>query len=269
MVLDRDLSTFYPVDALAEEEIKEYVTHSWYTYKEGEKAGLHPFKGETSIKYTGPKPPFKTLADSPKYSYIKTPRWKEKPMEVGPLSRMVVGYAAGVEDIKEVVDKALHTLNVPIEAIFSTLGRTAARAIESELVVHYMKDDFKRLWDLVKTGQNSTFNGSKWEPDTWPRECEGVGLTEAPRGALAHYIKIKKGKIENYQMVVPTTWNGSPRDNNMLRSAFEESLIGTPVADVNQPLEIIRTIHSFDPCLACSVHLHDPDGKHLTQIRVE
>ena len=269
VVLGRDLSTIHPIDAKDLEQIKEYVTHSWYSYNEGKEKGLHPFNGETTLNYTGPTPPFKTLENYKEYSFLKTPRWNEHPMEVGPLARLVIGYAAGNTDIKEVVNDTLKRLNIPLEALFSTLGRTAARALESQLIVHYMKGFYNELIDQVKMQECSTHNGERWDPDTWPKQCEGVGLTEAPRGALAHYIKIKDSAIENYQMVVPTTWNGSPRDGNNKRSAFEESLIGTPVADLEQPLEIIRTIHSFDPCLACSVHLHDPEGKHVSQIKVE
>lgn len=267
-VLNRDLSTVHPVNARNGEEIKEYIAHSWYSYDGGDQVGLHPSKGETELNYTGPKPPFETLANSLKYSFIKTPRWKDQPMEVGPLSRLVVAYAAGNTDVKELVGEALKKLNVPLEAIFSTLGRTAARALEAKLVVHYMKEFYDELLEQVKVHETSTFNGEKWDPSTWPKEAEGVGLSEAPRGALAHYVKIKNGKIENYQLVVPTTWNGSPRDPNNQRSAFEASLIGTPVASLDQPLEIIRTIHSFDPCLACSVH-YDPEGKHISQCHVE
>jgi len=190
-------------------------------------------------------------------------------MEVGPLARLVVAYAAGNTDVKEVLGETVKRLNVPITAIFSTLGRTAARALETQLTAHYMKEFYDELLEQVKVHETSTFNGEKWDPAAWPKEAEGVGLTEAPRGALAHYIRIKDGKIDNYQLVVPTTWNGSPRDGTNQRSAFEESLLGTPVANLEQPLEIIRTLHSFDPCVACSIHLHDPEGRHISQCRVE
>ena len=269
VVLGRDLSTVHPVDALNPYEIKEYINSSWYSYKAGDDVGLHPFDGETNINYTGPKPPIKTLENSTKYSYIKTPRWNDKPMEVGPLSRMIVGYASGNTDVKELMHETLAKLDVPFDAMYSTLGRTAARALESKLVVHWLKGFYDELMEQVKIGETSTFNAEMWEPEKWPKNCEGVGLSEAPRGALAHYIKIEDGKIKNYQMVVPSTWNASPRDKNGLHSAFEASLIGTPVHDLDQPLEIIRTIHSFDPCISCSVHLHDPDGKHISQIKVE
>ena len=134
--------------------------------------------------------------------------------------------------------------------------------------MHWMREFFDRLVENARTGVTSTFTRERWEPSTWPDEAEGVGLTEAPRGALAHYIRIKDRKIDNYQLVVPTTWNGSPRDARGQRSAYEAALIGTPVHDVEQPLEILRTIHSFDPCLACASHVIAPDGEELTVVKV-
>jgi hydrogenase large subunit len=171
--------------------------------------------------------------------------------------------------VKEIVDSTLGKLGVPVGALFSTLGRTAARGLDAALAMGWLKEFYAELMERVKTRETSTFNGERWEPSSWPKECEGVGLVEAPRGALAHWIKIKDGKIDNYQLVVPTTWNGSPRDAKKQRSAFEASLIGTPVAKLDEPVEIIRTIHSFDPCLACSVHLYDPEGKHIHQVSFE
>jgi hydrogenase large subunit len=269
VVLNRDLSHVYPVNPRDSQEIKEYISSSWYDYDGGKDVGLHPWAGETKINYTGPKPPFETLEGHEKYSFLKTPRWKENPMEVGPLARLVVAYASGRADVKELVGQTLGKLGVPVGALFSTLGRTAARGLDAALAMSWLKEFYGELTDRVKTRETSTFNGEKWEPKTWPKECEGVGLVEAPRGALAHYIKIKNEKIDNYQLVVPTTWNGSPRDAKKQRSAFEASLIGTPVANLEQPVEIIRTIHSFDPCLACSVHLYDPEGKHIHQVSFE
>jgi len=268
-VLNRDLSTVHPVNPRDDQEIKEYIAHSWYSYSGGRNEGLHPWKGETELDYNGPKPPFETLEGYEQYSFIKTPRWKEQAMEVGPLSRLVVGYAAGNTDIREVVNQALGKLGVPVDALFSTLGRTAARALDAELALGWLKDYFAQLMERVKIHETSTFNGEKWEPKTWPDDAEGVGLVEAPRGALAHYIKIHKGQIENYQLVVPTTWNGSPRDAQGHRSSFEAALIGTPVANLDEPVELLRTIHSFDPCLACSVHMYDPQGRHLNQVSFE
>jgi hydrogenase large subunit len=266
-ILDRNLNEVYPVNGRDAEEIKEYIAHSWYSYTSGEASGLHPFDGETEFNYTGPKPPYEQLNVEGKYSWLKTPRWKDHPMEVGPLARLLVSYAKGSTEVKDVVNEALGRLGVPVTALFSTLGRTAARGLETRLVVHWMKGFYDDLMAQVKTGELSTFNRDRWEPSTWPATAQGVGLTEAPRGALAHWIRIKDGKIENYQLVVPSTWNASPRDAKGQRSAYEEALIGTKLANPEQPLEILRTIHSFDPCIACAVHLYDPDGKHLHQIK--
>jgi hydrogenase large subunit len=263
VVLGRDLSTIHPVNPRDTQEIKEYISSSWYSYPGGNDVGLHPWSGETDLNYTGPKPPFETLEGYEKYSFLKTPRWKEQAMEVGPLSRLIVGYAAGRADVKEIVGSALGKLNVPLDAMFSTLGRIAARALDAELAVGYLKEFFADLMERVKSNDVSTFNGENWEPKSWPADCEGVGLVEAPRGALAHWIKVKDGAIDNYQLVVPTTWNGSPRDAKGQRSSFEQALIGNPVANIEEPLEILRTIHSFDPCMACAVHLYDPQGRHL------
>jgi hydrogenase large subunit len=268
-VLNRDLSTVYPVNPRETQEIKEYIAHSWYSYDGGDNVGVHPWAGETKINYTGPQPPFDSLAGYEKYSFLKTPRWKDNAMEVGPLARLVVSYAAGQQDVKEVVGATLGKLGVPVPALFSTLGRTAARGIDAALAMIWLKEFYGQLIDRVKINEVSTFNGDRWDPKTWPADCEGVGLEEAPRGALAHWIKIHNGAIANYQLVVPTTWNGSPRDAKQQRSAFEASLIGTPVANLEQPVEILRTIHSFDPCLACAVHLYDPQGRHLHQISFE
>jgi len=268
-VLNRDLSKVYPVNPRDNQEIKEYIAHSWYSYEGGDGVGMHPWAGETKINYTGPQPPFESLEGFDKYSFLKTPRWKDNPMEVGPLSRLLVSYASGHADVKETVGMVLGKLNVPVEALFSTLGRTAARGIDAALAMIWLKEFYGDLMDRVKSNDVSTFNGEKWDPKTWPSDCEGVGLEEAPRGALAHWIKIHNGAIDNYQLVVPTTWNGSPRDAKQQHSSFEASLIGTPVANLEQPVEIIRTIHSFDPCLACAVHLYDPQGRHLNQISFE
>ncbi len=266
IILDRDLSKVHEVDGKNKDQIKEYIAHSYYEYSVGDKTGLHPFDGETNLKYTGPKPPFDQLNVEGKYSWLKTPRWKDKAMEVGPLSRMLVGYASGRAEYKEVVDWALKELGAPPRALFSTLGRTAARALETKLVADWTKEFFGTLISNIKSGETSTFTKDKWEPHTWPVSCEGVGMTEAPRGALSHWIKIKDQAIENYQLVVPSTWNASPRDAQGQRSAYEEALIGTRVADVNRPVEILRTIHSFDPCLACAVHIYDPEGRQMHQL---
>jgi hydrogenase large subunit len=269
VVMNRDLSTVYPVNPRDSQEIKEYIAHSWYSYSVGDKEGLQPWKGETHLDYTGPEPPFESLEGFDKYSFLKTPRWKENPMEVGPLSRMIVGYASGRSDVKEAVGATLSKLNVPVDALYSTLGRIAARALDAELAMSYLKEFFSDLMARVKNNDVSTFNGERWDPKSWPADAEGVGMVEAPRGALAHWIKIHDGAIENYQLVVPTTWNGSPRDARGQRSSFEAALIGNPVANIEEPLEILRTIHSFDPCMACAVHLYDAQGRHLHRVSFE
>lgn len=266
IVLDRDLGRVHPVDVNSPEEIKEYIYHSWYTYTQGDKAGLHPYDGETNLAYTGPRPPYKLLDVKDKYSWIKTPRWKEQPMEVGPLARMIVAYAAGQEPQKSTIDNALKALDLPAEALFSTLGRTAARGLETQLVANWALEFYDRLVGNLKNGDSRMVNNAMWENRDWPSHEQGVGLSEAPRGALAHFVVIENNRVKNYQMVVPTTWNASPRDDNGVLSAYESALIGTPVHDPKQPLEILRTIHSFDPCLACAVHLYDESGKYVHQM---
>ena len=259
-ILNRDLSHVHEIKADDPQQIQEYVNNSWYDYSKGDKVGLHPWDGETKLNYTGPKPPYEHLDVSMKYSWVKTPRWKGNPMEVGPLSRMLVGYASGRADYKEVIESTLKALDVPVAALFSTLGRTAARGLETKLTCGWAMESYQQLLANIKNGDSRTMNNVKWEPSTWPREARGIGLVEAPRGALSHFIVIEDKKIKNYQLVVPTTWNASPRDLQGKRSAFEESLIGTPVADPKVPLEVLRTIHSFDPCLACAVHVYDENG---------
>jgi hydrogenase large subunit len=268
VILNKDLSKVHEVDVRKNDEIQEFITNSWYDYEGGKDKGLHPWEGESKINYTGPKPPFEQLDVSQAYSFLKTPRWKGHAMEVGPLARVLIGYAKGVPAFKEVVDAALAQLQVPATALFSTLGRTAARGLECKLVATWALDFYDQLIDNIKKGDTRMANTDKFDPSTWPAEAKGVGTGEAPRGALAHYINIKDGKIANYQLVVPTTWNASPRDGKGQRSAYEAALLDTPVHDPNLPLEIIRTIHSFDPCLACSVHIYDEHGNHVSRVSV-
>ncbi|MCU0358389.1 MAG: nickel-dependent hydrogenase large subunit [Cyclobacteriaceae bacterium] len=268
VILDKDLSKVHEVDLRSDNEVEEYITNSWYEYAGGNDVGLHPWKGETKLKYTGPKPPFDFLNTEDKYSYLKTPRWKGHAVEVGPLARMLVGYASGRPDFKEVVDGALKALNVPATALFSTLGRTAARGLEAQLVAGWGLEFYDQLLANIRNGDTRMAATDKFRPETWPKKSMGVGHTEAPRGALAHWIVIEDQKIANYQLVVPSTWNASPRDKEGKSSAYEAALKDTPVHDVNQPLEILRTVHSFDPCLACAVHLYDEEGKHVNQVKV-
>lgn len=251
IVIGRDMTRVYPVDI---DKITEDVTNSWYKYKDGEP--LHPSVGETDPHYTG-------LDTASKYSWLKTPRYDGIACEVGPLSRMIVNYAAGHSETVSAVNHLLGALNAKPDALFSTLGRTAARAIESKIVVDKCYDYLDQLIANLRRGDYSVFTES-----TIPRQAHGFGLTEAPRGALGHWIEIADRKIKNYQLVVPTTWNGSPRDKDGVRSAFEASLIGTPISNPKEPLEVLRTIHSFDPCLACSVHVIDLDRGDSYEVKV-
>ena len=265
VILNRDLSKVHDVDH-RNGDIEEFINNSWYDYPEGNEVGKHPWDGETNLNYTGPKPPYDFLDVNEKYSFIKTPRWRGKAMEVGPLARLLVGYGRGNKEIQDAVNGALAHLEVPVDALFSTLGRTAARGIETQLVANWTMEFYNSLINNIRNGDERMANTENWDRKTWPAEAKGVGFMGAPRGGLAHWIKIKDGKTENYQQVVPSTWNASPRDPNGQRSAYESTLIGTPVADPELPLEIIRTIHSFDPCLACAVHLYDEHGKHISQV---
>jgi hydrogenase large subunit len=260
IVLGRDLSRVYPVDGA---KITESVHSSWYEYSGGDIA-KHPSQGETNPKYSGPKPPFDHLDVDKKYSWVKTPRYDNKPMEVGPLARLVVGYASGQPEIKAAIDGLLKKLNAPPAALFSTLGRIAARAIESQLMSQKLEGWVEQLSSNMERGQVKIFNPIRWDPASWPNSAAGFGWHEAPRGSLGHWVEIENRTIKNYQAVVPTTWNAGPRDDSGQRGPYEASLLGTPVADPDRPLEILRTIHSFDPCLACAVHVIDAQGREFT-----
>lgn len=267
VILNKNLAEVLPVDQRNADEIKEEVAHSWYKYPNGVDS-LHPWEGVTEPNYTGPKPPFEQLDENGTYSWLKAPRWKGHAVEVGPLSRMLVGYASGKPEFKEVVDFALGHLKLPATALFSTLGRTAARGLETKLCAQWLKQEFNNLIDNLKAGDSAVANTDKWEPSSWPKSAKGFGFTEAPRGALGHWIEIKDEKIENYQIVVPSTWNASPKDGKGQQGAYEAALMGTPMAKPDQPVEILRTIHSFDPCLACASHVTGPDGKKLAEIKI-
>jgi hydrogenase large subunit len=268
VILDRDLSTIHPVDLSADDEIQEFVSHSWYEYSDGKQRGLHPWRGETKLAYTGPRPPYQHLDLEGEYSWLKSPRWKGRAVEVGPLARMLLLYATGHPQARELVDTTLARLDVPLPALYSTLGRTAARALETKIYVDAMQSMYDRLIVNIRAGDRRTFNGERWDPATWPAEARGVGHMEAPRGSLGHWIVIKGGRIDNYQAVVPSTWNAGPRDAAGRDGAYEAALAGTPLHDPKQPIEILRTIHSFDPCIACAVHVAGPAGETLVEISV-
>jgi hydrogenase large subunit len=266
VILNKDLTKVHDLDLRDLKTVEEYVNSSWYDYSGDGNEGKHPWVGETKINYTGPKPPYTHLDVDKKYSYIKTPRWKGQAMEVGPLARTLIGYASGRPEYKEIVDATLSKLQVPAGALFSTLGRTAARALETQLVAGWNLEFFDALINNIKNGDERMSNMEKWETATWPAEAKGVGLVEAPRGGLSHWIVIKDGLTDNYQQVVPSTWNASPRDPKGQRSPYESALINTPVVNPELPLEIIRTIHSFDPCIACAVHLYDENGNIINEV---
>lgn len=264
IVMGKDLSQLVPMD---EQKITEYVTHSWYSYSKGDDRGLHPYDGETTHNFTGPNPPYEFLDTDGKYSWVKSPRYDDKPMEVGPLARVLVAYAGGNKDVQDVVNFVLGKLGVGPAALFSTLGRTAARGVDCLVMARKNEDWLAALTDNMGRGIYETHNGEKWDPSTWPKEAQGFGFHEAPRGALGHWIRIENGAIKNYQAVVPSTWNAGPRDPMGQMGPYEAALIGTPIVDEKQPLEILRTIHSFDPCLACAVHLLDGTGSEIIRVK--
>jgi len=270
VVLNGDLSRVIPFD---QSKVTEDVTHSWYDAP----APQHPFDGTTNPKYTGLKKGadgYAYLKTDEKYSWIKSPIYDDKRVEVGPLARMVVGVASKDERITKYVMNFLDRLGnllglnkpAPTTVLFSTVGRTAARAIETELMADVMMEWIDELAKNVASGDVSTW--SEFDFDKVSKDAKGYGLEEAPRGALGHWVKIKDGKIENYQAVVPSTWNAAPRDAKGRLGAYEASLIGTKVANAKEPLEILRTIHSFDPCIACAVHIIDTKGKELGSFKV-
>ena len=254
IIQDRDLSKIHPVDPA---NVTEYVTHSWYEYSGGDQIAKHPYAGETNPKYSGPKPPYEFLEVNEKYSWLKAPRYQDQVMEVGPLARLLVAYASGQPDVKAVVDATLAKLKAPPAALFSTLGRVAARALETQLLASRLVGWIEQLGDNLASGNVRIHNGEKWDPKSWPKTAQGFGFFEAPRGSLGHWVEIEDQAIKNYQAVVPSTWNAGPRDARGQRGPYESALLKTPVADPERPLELLRTIHSFDPCLACAVHVVD------------
>lgn len=292
-IIGGDWSKIHEVDVRDPEQVQEFVAHSWYRYAD-ETKGLHPWDGVTEPDYKlgnktkGTRTHIEEIDESAKYSWIKSPRWRGHAMEVGPLPRYILGYAHALQGntysqrVKEQVDVSIAAINsaipkalglpetqfTPQKMLPSTIGRTLARALESQYCSELMLEDYKELIANIKSGDTSTANIEKWDPSSWPKEAKGVGVVAAPRGALGHWIRIKDGRIENYQCVVPTTWNGSPRDAKNQIGAFEASLLNTPMVNPEQPVEILRTLHSFDPCLACSTHVMSPSGQELVEITV-
>jgi [NiFe] hydrogenase large subunit/hydrogenase large subunit len=267
IIVGKNLNEVLPYDHT---KVKEYITHSWYEYEGGDDVGLHPYDGETKARYTGPPTPWEYLQDEDKYTWMKAPRYDDMPMEVGPLARALVAYASGHEGVQELANEALGRLEVGPEALFSTLGRTAARGIETVLLARRMEQWFDNLITRVRSGDSATFTKDKWEPSSWPTTAQGYGFLDAPRGSLGHWVQIENGKISRYQCVVPSTWNCSPRDGQGQMGPYEAALTDNhPLVDPERPLEILRTIHSFDPCMACGVHVLDANGGLVTEVKVQ
>ena len=267
IIRDLDLAHVLPLD---QSQITEQVARSWYSYTDGDQTALHPSVGQTEANYTGPAPPYQWLYTDRKYSWLKAPRYDGQVMEVGPLARMLVAYAAGVPEVKQSVGAALKKLGVGPAALYSTLGRVAARALESEIVMSRLEGWLDELERNMNAGDLRIADTSKWDRSSWPSSAQGFGPHEVPRGSLGHWVEIKDGAISNYQAVVPTTWNASPRDTQGQPGPYEQALVDTPVADPTRPLELLRTVHSFDPCLACAVHVLDAErGGERSVVAVE
>jgi Ni,Fe-hydrogenase I large subunit len=267
IILDRNLNEVLPYDPA---QVREFINHSWYTYEAGDETGLHPYDGETRPRYTGPPTPWEYLQDQERYTWMKAPRYDGRPREVGPLARMLVAFASGHEDVRGIVTEALGRLQVGPEALFSTLGRIAARAAETVLLARQMETWYDALVARIRGGDVQTFTRDRWEKSTWPASSQGYGYLDAPRGALGHWVRIENGAIARYQCVVPSTWNCSPRDGQGQMGPYEAALVDNhPLVDPERPLEILRTIHSFDPCMACGVHVLDATGEEITRVRVQ
>ncbi len=268
IIMNGDISKVLEVD---ETKITEEATHAWYADDEP----LHPYDGKTNPNFTGHKKQ-KTVNDKGKmeeslvvdgdgkYTWIKAPRYDGKPMQVGPLANIVVNYAKGNKRVTKVVDQFLKETGLPVGAVFSTLGRTACRMLEAKIVADNVLETFNNLVENLKVDQ-TTYSSYKIDKD---KEYKGRYIGHVPRGVLSHWIRIKNGVIENYQAVVPSTWNASPKDAQGTHGPYEQTLIGLKIADLSQPLEIIRKIHSYDPCIACAVHVMDTKGNELSQYKV-
>ena len=268
IIMNGDLSKVYELD---ESKITEEATHAWYADNEP----LHPYDGKTNPNYTGMKEmdtindkgelaPSKVIDGEGKYSWIKAPRYDGKPMQVGPLANIVVNYAKGNPRVVKVVDQFLKETGLPLAAALSTLGRTACRMLETKVIIDNGLQAFNNLIANLKVDQDTcaTYKIDK------NKEYKGRYIGHVPRGVLSHWVRIKNGVIENYQAVVPSTWNASPKDASGVRGPYEESLVGLKIADLSKPLEIIRIIHSFDPCIACAVHVMDTKGNELSSYKV-
>jgi [NiFe] hydrogenase large subunit/hydrogenase large subunit len=250
-VMDHDPSWVGAVDPSG---VAESVSHAWYDYRAGTDELLFAGRGQTAPHYLGPRPPYTTLEDYDHYSWVKAPRYADDPFETGALARLLVAYGVGSADARSGVDRATHQLNGGMDGMFGTLGRLIGRAIEAVIVAERMEGWLRELVANLSTGDLAVTDLSAWDPATWPAEASGFGLAEGVDGAIGHWVTIRDRHIADYQVVAGSTWNVSPRDARGRRGPCEQALLGTPIADEARPLEALRTIHSFAPCLACAVH---------------
>ncbi|MDR1634295.1 MAG: nickel-dependent hydrogenase large subunit [Bifidobacteriaceae bacterium] len=261
VIFDGDLGTIHPFDP---QKIEEWVHSAWYSYQGGD-IGLRPSEGETTVAYTGPKPPYEWLADADEYTWCKAPRYDGRPVQVGPLARVILAYAQGHARTVEIVDSALEQLGITAGQLNSTGGRILARAVECLTSAEILAETtFPTFVKNLKGGDIAVFDPTRWEPSSWPSESAGMSFVEVARGNLSHWVTIKDGKVARYQAVVPTTWLAGGRDKDGQQGPYEESLAGNgqhPLIEPDRPLEPLRTIHSFDPCMSCAVHVLDPSGR--------
>jgi hydrogenase large subunit len=250
------------------ESVAETVTHAWYTYSDGDEALRPPARGETTPAWSGAALPLTTLDGAGKYTWIKAPRYDGKPMETGPLARMLVGAANGRSEIRFGLQAMLRDTGLGLDVLPSVLGRMLARAVEAQVVIQRADGWLSELKTNLATGDVAVVDLSFWDPASWPSEVEGRSIGEGPRGAVGHWVGIRNGMIDRYQVVDGSTWNASPGDAMGGRGPIEAALVGTPVADPTRPLEIQRVVHAFAPCAACAAHLFDPRATGPLEIRV-
>lgn len=272
-IVNGNFNEVHPVDPHDPEQVQEVVEHAWYQYPEGT-GSLPPEKGVTQPCYrlgpdtVGTPVNIGQLDEQAGYSWIKTPRWRGHMMEVGPLARLLVAYALDSGDTRARVNDLCGRIGTNVDGLKSTMGRILARCHEMAWAMETSLYFMNKLKENIKNGNTATASTQKWDPETWPATAKGVGFSEAPRGALGHWIEIRDRKISGYQCVVPTTWNAAPRSQTGQLGAYEAALLGTKIVVPDQPLEILRTLHSFDPCLACATHVLDNKGNSLAEVSV-
>ena len=282
-----DKATFIPLegkDFMDPQYLSEEVDHSWFTYPDG-KSSLHPIEGVTDPKFTGPKSGTKEkwefLDEDKKYSWIKSPTFKGKTAEVGPLAKYIVVYTKVKQGIIKdptwaesmivrQIDTVSQVLGVPAHVWMPTMvGRTACRGLDAQVATNMSQYFFDKLVANIKNGDTTVADTTKFEPNTWDKDAKGVGLVDAPRGGLGHWIHIKDGRSANYQCIVPSTWNACPKTAANEHGAYEDSMIDTHVKIADKPLEILKVIHSFDPCLACATHLYNKKGEKIVSVNTD